>query len=284
MVKRKLPKRIRHCLIGSLITAIIGMLLFIAYISFLMYVFKPTSINDCIKQTKQDLDEIRELVCNADSVEFSLSGQDYDLLGKLPNLESVTIRVIGSASTAQNFFRELTKLKKLSSVTLFNIPGCSIKRLGDIEGLSSLCIEKARYPITDLELLGTYGSFKNLKSLKLYRIQLEALPDLSGLRELESLAIHDLFLTRLEPDCVNWENLVSLDVTRTRISSLDGEIVGRLCNLTTLDLSRGRVTDVSFVLDLPKLKSFSYRGHVSHGVDLERLREHPNFNEDWLKD
>lgn len=249
-----------------------------------------TSVNDCIRQTHQSLDEIRELVCTPPTTSVYIlylrdrwGDYDYDLLGQLQNLESITVKRIGSGDE-QVIFQELTKLKKLSSVTLSDIPGCSIKRLGDIESLSSLCIENARYPITDLELLGTYGSFQNLRSLTLDDVHMETLPDLSRLQELESLAVHDFGLTRLEPGSVNWENLVSLDISYTHISSLDGEIVGRLCNLTTLDLSRGRVTDVSFVLDLPKLKSFSYRGHISHGVDLERLREHPNFNEDWLKD
>ncbi len=283
MVKRKLPKHFRHLLIGVLIAAIIGGIIGVAYVKLLSMMFAPTSINDCIKRTKQDLDEIRELFCSSNTF-GPLSIQDYDLLGRLPNLESVYITGIGSAESAQAFFGELTKLKKLSSVTLVDIPGCSIKRLGDVEGLSSLRIMVARDPITDLELLGTYGSFQNLRSLVLDVVNLKTLPDLSGLQELESLAVHDFGLTRLEPGSVNWENLVSLDISYTNISSLDGEIVGRLCNLTTLDLSRGRVTDVSFVLDLPKLKSFSYRGHISHGVDLECLREHPNFNEDWLKD
>lgn len=255
-MEHKLPKFIRRWLIGWFIAVIIGILITFAYARFLLYVFKHTSINDCIKQTKQNPDEIRELVCAPDSDAFPLSGKDYDLLGKLQNLESVT---------------------------LSDIPGCSIKRLGDIENLSSLCIEKARYPIVDLELLGTYGNFKNLKTLKLYSIQLETLPDLSELGELESLAIHDLYLTRLEPDGVNWENLVSLDITGTRISSLDEEIVSRLCNLTILDISHSHIADVSFVLELPKLKGFSYRGHEDRGVDLECLRKHPNFNEDWLK-
>lgn len=246
-----------------------------------------TSINDCIRQTNQKCDEIRELVCTSPyffgpSIRDRWGDYDYDLLGQLQNLESITIERI-SGEDDQVIFQELTKLKKLSSVTLSDIPGCSIKRLGDIENLSSLCIEKARYPIVDLELLGTYGSFKNLKTLKLYSIQLETLPDLSELGELESLAIHDLYLTRLEPDGVNWENLVSLDITGTRISSLDEEIVSRLCNLTILDISYSHIADVSFVLELPKLKGFSYRGHEDRGVDLECLRKHPNFNEDWLK-
>lgn len=279
-MKHTIIKYICHSVISFFVTALI----FVGGIMWLISQDENTSINDCIKQTKQNPDEIRELVCAPDSDAFPLSGKDYDLLGKLPNLETVTIKVVGSASSAQDFFQELTKLKKLSSVTLSNIPRCSIKKLGDIENLSSLCIENARYPIVDLELLGTYGSFKNLKTLKLYSIQLETLPDLSELGELESLAIHDLYLTRLEPDGVNWESLVSLDISGTRISSLDEEIVNRLCNLTILDISQSHIADVSFVLELPKLKGFSYRGHESRGVDLECLRKHPNFSEDWLKD
>ena len=47
----------------------------------------------------------------------------------------------------------------------------------------------ARFKIDDIDLLGTEGSFKNLKSLELYDVQIETLPDLSELTELKSLSI-----------------------------------------------------------------------------------------------
>ncbi len=152
--------------------------------------WKRKTINDCINQTSQNYDDIRELVCDPGS-DLALFGHDYDLLGKLTNLETITIIGISSSSDAQNFFEELTKLEKLTSVKIVDSPIGSIRKLADIKSLSSLCIKSnpyggSRFKIDDIELLGTSGSFKNLKSLELYDVQIEALPDLSELTELES--------------------------------------------------------------------------------------------------
>lgn len=72
--------------------------------------WKRKTINDCINQTSQNYDEIRELVCDPGS-DVALLGHDYDLLSKLTNLETITIVGVSDASDAQNFFEELTKLK-----------------------------------------------------------------------------------------------------------------------------------------------------------------------------
>lgn len=136
--------------------------------------WKRKTINDCINQTSQNYDEIRELVCDPGS-DVALLGHDYDLLSKLTNLETITIVGISDASDAQNFFEELTKLKKLTSVNIVDSPIGSIRKLADIRSLSSLCIRSnpyggARFKIDDIDLLGTEGSFKNLKSLELYDV------------------------------------------------------------------------------------------------------------------
>ena len=101
--------------------------------------WKRKTINDCINQTSQNYDEIRELVCDPGS-DVALLGHDYDLLSKLTNLETITIVGISDASDAQNFFEELTKLKKLTSVNIVDSPIGSIRKLADIRSLSSLCI------------------------------------------------------------------------------------------------------------------------------------------------
>ena len=226
--------------------------------------WKRKTINDCINQTSQNYDEIRELVCDPGS-DVALLGHDYDLLSKLTNLETITIVGISDASDAQNFFEELTKLKKLTSVNIVDSPIGSIRKLADIRSLSSLCIRSnpyggARFKIDDIDLLGTEGSFKNLKSLELYDVQIETLPDLSELTELKSLSIS------------------------TNIHSIDKEIINKLYNLKALDVSYCNITDISFVLNLPKLEEFSYLGHDTHGIDLKCLNEHPNYDEAWMKD
>lgn len=250
--------------------------------------WKRKTINDCINQTSQNYDEIRELVCDPGS-DVALLGHDYDLLSKLTNLETITIVGISDASDAQNFFEELTKLKKLTSVNIVNSPIGSIRKLADIRSLSSLCIRSntyggARFKIDDIDLLGTEGSFKNLKSLELYDVQIETLPDLSELTELKSLSISGADFTKLDDESVNWENIVSLNINSTNIHSIDKEIINKLYNLKALDVSYCNITDISFVLNLPKLEEFSYLGHDTYGIDLKCLNEHPNYDEAWMKD
>lgn len=250
--------------------------------------WKRKTINDCINQTSQNYDEIRELVCDpGDNV--ALFGHDYDLLSKLTNLETITIIGISDAADAQNFFEELTKLEKLTSVTIVDSPIGSIRKLADIKSLSSLCIKSnpygvSRFKIDDIELLGTTGSFKNLKSLELYDAQIEVLPDLSELTELESLSISGADFSKLDYESVNWENIVYLNISSTSINSIDKKLINNLYNLKTLDVSYCNITDVSFVLNLPELQEFLYLGHSTSGADLECLKEHPNYDEVWMKD
>ena len=67
-------------------------------------------------------------------------------------------------------------------------------------------------------------------------------------------------------------------------STDDKEIINKLYNLKALDVSYCNITDISFVLNLPKLEEFSYLGHDTHGIDLKCLNEHPNYDEAWMKD
>lgn len=249
--------------------------------------WKRKTINDCINQTGQNYDEIRELVCDPGS-DVALYGHDYDLLGKLTNLETITIVGVGDASDAQNFFDELTKLKKLTSVTIEDSPVGSIRKLADISNLTNLSIKSkryggARFKIDDIDLLGTEGGFKNLKTLELHNVQIEALPDLSELMKLESLSISGFDFSKLDYESVNWENIISLNLRSTNIQSIDKRIIDKLHDLKFLDISYSNITDISFVLSLPKLEKFSFSGHDANGVDLECLKNHPNYDESWLE-
>lgn len=227
------------------------------------------------------------------TLETTLSSKGIEL----PNWDvsnPSTISAWNSASSSYAMhssgnFEELTKLKKLTSVNIVDSPIGSIRKLADIRSLSSLCIRSnpyggARFKIDDIDLLGTEGSFKNLKSLELYDVQIETLPDLSELTELKSLSISGADFTKLDDESVNWENIVSLNINSTNIHSIDKEIINKLYNLKALDVSYCNITDISFVLNLPKLEEFSYLGHDTHGIDLKCLNEHPNYDEAWMKD
>ena len=61
-------------------------------------------------------------------------------------------------------------------------------------------------------------------------------------------------------------------------------IVGELDDLESLDISYSKIDDVSFVIDLPHLKEFKYQKHSALDVDLDILRQHPNYDESWIDD
>ena len=83
-------------------------------------VFGPSAVNDFIDLTDKDLDEITELVCDPGE-DACISGSNYDKLGKLENLESVTFVGIDSETDAQNIIEELTGLAEIPAFVLLII-------------------------------------------------------------------------------------------------------------------------------------------------------------------
>lgn len=242
------------------------------------------TINRCINSTNMNYDEIIDLVCDPgyDSV---FNGEDYDLLGKLSNLESITIVGIGDSEAAQLFFTELANLETLSSVVLIDSRIGKISKLAEIKNLINLSIELRQgswFQIDDYNVFTEKENFQNLKSLKLDDPQLEYFPNLSGLTNLESLTFSSLKVTELNYEHLNWTNLISMDIRYTGITLIDDRIVDQLNNLQYLDISNTNISDLNFVLKLPNLVDFK----VSHNEDFSDnqniLRDHPNFNESWL--
>ena len=244
-----------------------------------------SAINDFIDSEGEDLDEITELVCDPGE-DRCLSSSRYDKLGKLKNLEKVTLVGIGYEEDAKNFFEELTKLDDLKTVIIKDSRIGSIGKLTEIKGLEELRI-----------ILGTYASdsFKpddldelndldNLRILDLQNVFRDELPDFRGLENLEELTISSYDITELPYDTANWSNLKYLSISATNISSIDDRIISELTDLKELDVSYSKIKDVSFVLELPELEDFSYKMHSHNEVDMEVLKDHNNFDESWLRD
>ncbi|MDR0964614.1 MAG: hypothetical protein LBM60_08360 [Clostridium sp.] len=277
-------------IIGNVILAFILFFVVSVFFELLTLVLEDNnsieSINECIekvsKDTSRKYSEITDLVCDlGGGKEFY--GKDYDLLSKLTNLESITFLDISNDKAAQLFFEELTKLKKLRSIEIKFSSIESIGKLAEITGLTSLSFSQLseNNEIVDLDLLGYKGSFVNLESLYL-DVGLQSLPDLSALENLTSLTINNSAIEELDYEFVNWGNLIELDIARTYIETIDDRIVNDLYNLESLDISRTLITDIQFVLKLPKLKNFSCSSYQEFPTDKEPLREHPNFNTSWL--
>ena len=248
-------------------------------------VFGPSAVNDFIDQTGEDLDEITELVCDPGD-DNSISSGHYDKLGKLKNLESVTFVGIGFEEDAQNFFEELTKLDNLKSVTIKGSRIGSVSKLKDIENLEELHIITGiysgdRYKISDLDEL---TKIKNLRVLDLQNVFPDEVPDLRGIDNLEELTLSSYDMHEVSYETASWSKLKYLSFRATGISVIDDRIISELNNLETLDISYSSIEDVSFVLELPELKEFSYRKHSVHDVNMDVLKQHPNYDDSWIRD
>lgn len=246
------------------------------------------SLNDYIKQQNKDYADIYELNCIPGS-DAAILGNDYNLLRELVNLEKIKFVGILTEEDAQNFFAELSGLKKLTTVEIEDSHVGMIEKLGEIEKLKNLSIigntgGGVWFQIKDLDLLGTDSRFNKLQSLTLNYIEMEEIPNLSELPNLQKLSVSGYEINRIDTDAVNWENLISLEIRSTSVTALDDSIVDRLNNLQSLDISYNRISDVDFVLDLPNLQDFLYAGHNYLSIDMDCIKEHPNYNETWLDD
>ena len=247
-------------------------------------VFGPRAVNDFIDLTGKDPDEITELVCDPGE-DACISSTRYDKLGKLKNLESVTFVGIAYETDAQNIIEELTKLDNLKSVTIKDSRVGSISKLKDIKSLEELHLITGiysgdSYKISDLDEL---YEIKNLRVLDLQNV-FQDVPVLRGLDNLEELTLSSYDMHEVPYETANWGRLKYLSFRATGISKIDDRIVSELKCLETLDISYSGIEDVSFVLDLPGLKEFSYRKHSAHEVDMDVLKQHPNYDEAWIID
>ena len=247
--------------------------------------FGDSAINDFIDSKGEDLDEIKELVCDPGE-DRCLSSSRYDKLGKLKNLEKVTFVGIGFEDDAQNFFEELTNLDDLKTVIIKDSRIGSIDKLTEIKGLEELRIILGTYTSDSYKPddLDELNDLDNLKILDLQNVFRDELPDLRGLDKLEELMISSYDITELPYELADWSSLKYLSICATNISSIDDRIISELTNLKTLDVSYSKIGDVSFVLELPELEDLSYKKHSHNEVDMEVLRDHGNFDESWLRD
>ena len=246
------------------------------------------SINTCIERLHMNYEDICELTCDP-SDNVSLLSTDYDLLERLVNLETIKLVGIGSEDDAQKFFSELTALKKLKTVEIVDSHIGSIDKLGDIENMVNLSITGnigggVWFGIEDIELLGSDERFDELQSLSLKFINLDKIPNLKSLKKLDSFAVSGQEITSIDKNMVNWDQLKFLGISNTAVSSIDPDIVKQLKKLSSLDISYSKFKDVYFINELPELESFKYAGYSTYDVNVECLKKHPNYKDNWLDD
>lgn len=245
--------------------------------------YQPISIGDCIDKESKNYEDIYELKCiaNQDSV---LSTKGHEKLAKLVNLKKVTFIGLPSGDGYTKIFEELSKLENLTTIEICDSNNISIDKIGNIKNLKSLTIDGTGFKIKDLQLINTDSRFSSLQSLTLKNIDLYELPRLDNLKNLQILCISDYKLSSLDEQAVIWENLVSLDISSTSITEIDENIVNRLDNIESLNISYSKITDLKFVPNIPKLREFKYYKHSITGVDVSCLKIHPNYKDEWLID
>lgn len=246
------------------------------------------SINYFIDKQNKNYADIYELAC-VPANDASLLGDDCDLLKELINLKKIKLVGIANEYDAQKIFSELSRLKNLNTVEIEESHIGMIDKLGEIENLNNLSIIGSSgggtwYTIKDLYLLGVDSRFNKLQTLTLKYINLESIPNLSELPNLHALSISGYDIKDIDANAINWNNLVSLEISSTAVATFDNSIIERLYKLQSINISYGRICDVKFVLDLPNLKRFLYAGHSLNNVDMECLKSHPNYTEEWLVD
>ena len=105
-----------------------------------------------------------------------------------------------------------------------------------------------------------------------------------GIDNLEELTLSSYDMHEVSYETASWSKLKYLSFRATGISVIDDRIISELNNLETLDISYSSIEDVSFVLELPELKEFSYRKHSVHDVNMDVLKQHPNYDDSWIRD
>lgn len=213
----------------------------------------PKSINTCIEETNLDYDEIRTLICDP-GPNVGLKSKGYDLLGKLTNLESITLVAVCSKDFAQDIFTELTNLKSLHTIVIEDSQIGSIDKLAEIDGLTNLSVTST----SSSDLYITEGfenkNFKSIMSLSFSLTCVQAFPDLTSMKNLEKLKVTGYDLSELPYDKVNWKNIVSLDISYSSVEIIDDRIINELSNLKELNIEHSNISDMEFILSLPSLE------------------------------
>ena len=224
-----------------------------------------------------------------------LSASDYQLLGRLAQLESLRINTEKELTSADAAaiarlcnLRELhLKYAKVTPASLLELA-----RLGQLESLSIDCdsyhpntlktIEE--YQLRDAEAK-VLAEFPNLHKLSLYKTRItdEGLADLCRLSQLEYLSLSSPDVTSaLFQHVARLQHLNCLGTWEWRIDNADFEQLASLPNLTILSLVTRHVTDesVPYVVQLPHLKRLQFTGDQITDASLPHLQQIADL--EWL--
>lgn len=182
-------------------------------------------------------------------------------LADMSDLESLVLAANGLTSVPSNLGK-LKNLKKLDlSQNAIRVLPTEIGRLTNLEELS------VRYCALE-SLPSELGYLKKLRRLDVSDNRLVSWP--SELSELDSLEFLDLSANALRSAPRSLSKLKSLDLSMNPGLS---EILTGWAELEELDLSGTAYTDVSFLIDFPRLRKVTLSGAPIADDVLARLRE-----------
>lgn len=145
-----------------------------------------------------------------------------------------------------------------------------ISALADIKSLKRLSITECYIDDEfNLDELVANGGFPGLELLSLSALDLDVFPDISSLEKLETLKVSGYGISELPYEKVNWENIVSLDISYSSIGAIDDKIISKLNNLRELNIKSSNISDTEFILGLPKLEKLTMDKNNAQSEDSE---------------
>jgi internalin A len=247
------------------------------------------------------LDVIGKGIVDLDGLEYAMNLQslyapsnqitDIQALSGLVNLQWIELQ--------NNRITNISPLAKLTNLSVLYLIGNRINDMSPLAGLTHLIgLTLGGNQISDISPL---SGLTSLQTLSLYDNQITDIEPLSGLKDLQAIYLSSNQITDIGPlssltnlrminlasnRIVNLEalsgltNLEQLELQCNRIPIADISPLGRLTNLSWLDLSYDQITDISPLSDLTNLQRLRLTNNQI--TDIQALSGLTKLQELWL--
>ena len=175
----------------------------------------------------------------------NVSGLDFSILSKLPNLQYLDLSGCTISSNSLQAIGGLTMLKTLK------LSGCA---LTSVDGLSQLtALEELDLSNNIINNIGVLSLMLDLKTINLANNPITSIAGLSTCKQLEQLDISNCDVSSLS-SLADKDNLHSLLAPNNKIASL--EELSRCTLLEELNVQSNLISDISVLSRLSKLRIF----------------------------